>query len=203
MAGSWFLATYSVWHIVLGISVSCKCSPSLVAHSSSIVLYQPVSTADVQSTTVVLVKYGHAGHHVVTASKAQINRWLKISVAEGYIYFPSTSFPKLAFLCLYLKIFTKKPYRYATFATIGVIVVSNIAFIITSAVDCPSSAYAWHTTGTSERCGDLLVMYRWASMPNLATDFVTILLPLPVTWHLHMTRAQKMGLTITFMIGCT
>ena len=80
---------------------------------------------------------------------------------------------------------------------------SNIAFIIFSAVDCAKFAYEWETTNTSGNCKDLIVVYRWASMPNLVTDLVTILLPLPVVWRLNTTRAQKVGLTVTFSIGCT
>ena len=124
-------------------------------------------------------------------------------MVEGYIYFPSTSFPKLSFLCVYLKFLITKPYRYATFATMGLIVASNIVFIVLSAVNCTPAVEAWHETGTSGNCVDLLVVYRWASMPNLVTDVVTILLPLPVIWKLQLSRAQKVGLTVTLGIGCT
>ena len=124
-------------------------------------------------------------------------------MVEGYIYFPSTSFPKLSLLCLYLKFLITKPYRYATFATMSVIVASNIVFIVLSAVNCTPAVEAWHETGTSGNCVDLLVVYRWASMPNLVTDVVTIVLPLPVIWKLQLSRAQKIGLTFTLMIGCT
>ena len=152
---------------------------------------------------LVLVKFGHAGRHVVTANHDQITTWFKSAVVAGYTYIASTSFPKLAFLCLYLKLITQKLYRNLTYATMGVIVLSNIIFIIVASTDCTPFAYKWDKKIPNGHCLDQLAIYRWANMPNLITDLVTIFLPLPTIWRLHTSRAQKIGLTITFLIGCT
>ena len=149
------------------------------------------------------MRYAHSGQHLVTAKPDQITLWLKLDVVEEFIYVPSISFPKLAFLCLYLKVFTAKSFRYTTYATAGIIILSNVTFIIMSGTDCSPFAYKWDKSIPNGHCVDLLAVYRWVSIPNLVTDLITIVLPLPVIWRLHTGRAQKIGLTITFLTGCT
>ena len=44
-------------------------------------------------------------------------------------------------------------------------------------------------------------MYKYWSVPNIVTDVVMLILPMPVIWRLKISRAQKAGLTVTFLLG--
>ncbi|KAL8818167.1 MAG: hypothetical protein Q9191_008000 [Dirinaria sp. TL-2023a] len=49
--------------------------------------------------------------------------------------------------------------------------------------------------------GDLIGAYRWASLPNLITDIIMLILSLPLVWKLHIGTSQKVGLSLTFLTG--
>lgn len=135
---------------------------------------------------------------VVTASEMKVG--MKITFAEELIYTPSVSFPKLAILCLYLRIFTTKFYRYSTYICAGIILISNVVFFVIALTDCTPLASKWDTS-IQGHCIDRVAVYRYVSLPNFLTDLLILGLPLPVIWRLHTGRSQKIGLTITFLTG--
>ena len=135
----------------------------------------------------------------VTANELQI--WLKLIVAEEFLYLLSATVPKLAILCLYLRIFTTKPYRYAAYAIAGVMILNYIVDVIIALTMCKPIAYSWDKTIPGGYCGDIMAAYRYISVPNLVTDVAMLVLPLPVIWRLNTKLSQKIGLTLTFMTG--
>lgn len=148
----------------------------------------------------VSVKYCAAGRHVVVATKGEINTWLKGAFVEELVYYPSVSFPKLAILCLYLRIFTTRFYRYSAHICAWIIISSIVVFIIVSLTACKPLAFKWNKT-IQGHCIDQVASYRYVSLPNLITDLIILILPHPVIWHLHTGRIQKVALTITFLTG--
>jgi hypothetical protein len=44
-------------------------------------------------------------------------------------------------------------------------------------------------------------MFRYGSIPNLVTDVVVLILPLPLVWGLHVSSKEKIGLLVTFLLG--
>lgn len=136
----------------------------------------------------------------MVATKSEMEVLMKITAAIELIYTPSVSFPKLAILCLYLRIFTTKFYRYSTYICAGIILISNIVFFVLALTDCIPLASKWDTS-LKRQCLDRIALYRYVSLPSLLTDFLIFGLPLPVVWRLHTGRSQKIGLTITFLTG--
>ena len=135
----------------------------------------------------------------MTPSELEI--WLKLIKAEEFLYLFSATVPKLAILCLYLRIFNTRPYRYAAYSIAVVMMINYVVDIVLALVMCKPIAYSWDKTIPGGRCGDILGAYRWISVPNLATDLAILILPLPVIWTLHTKRSQKIGLTLTFLTG--
>lgn len=127
--------------------------------------------------------------------------WLKLIFAEEFLYLFSALLPKLAILCLYLRIFTEKRYRYATYGVAIVMILNWLTGCLMGLLICTPVAYSWDKKIPGGHCGDLMATYRWASLPNLITDVAMLLLPLPVIWNLHTGLSQKIGLTVTFVTG--
>lgn len=146
------------------------------------------------------MRHGRAGRHFVVATESEMKVVMKIMAAIELIYTPSVSFPKLAILCLYLRIFTTKFYRYSTYICAGIILISNVVFFVLALTDCTPLASKWDRS-IQGHCIYRIALYRYVSLPNLLTDFLMLGLPLPVIWRLHTGRSQKIGLTITFLTG--
>lgn len=109
--------------------------------------------------------------------------------------------PKMAILCLYLRIFVIKLYRYAVYGIAVIMVLNWLTGCLMGLLMCKPVAYSWNKSIPGGYCGDIMAAYRWASLPNLITDIAMLLLPLPVIWNLHTHRSQKIGLTLTFITG--
>lgn len=133
----------------------------------------------------------------VTPKELEI--WLKLIFAEEFLYLFSATIPKLAILCLYLRIFATRPYRYATYGIAGVMILNYIVDVIIALIMCKPIAFSWDKAIPGGRCGDIMAAYRWISVPNLVTDVAILILPLPMIWGLHAKLSQKIGLTLTFV----
>ena len=144
---------------------------------------------------------GGAGRHVVTVSPSELENWLKLLKVEEYLYLFSTMIPKLAILCLYLRFFNTRPYRYAAYAIAVVMFMNYSTSVILAFVMCKPFVFSWDKSIPGGKCGDIMAVYRWMSLPNLATDLAMLILPLPVIWGLQIRRNQKIGLTLTFLTG--
>ena len=114
----------------------------------------------------------------------------------------SASFPKLAILCLYERLFPLRFYRYWIIITAVVIVLCCIGAVILSCTICRPFAFNWDKTIPGGKCGNQMVSYRYFSLPNLLTDVIMLVLPSHVVWNIQMSIAHKIGLTVTFMAGC-
>ena len=111
-------------------------------------------------------------------------------------------FPKLAILCLYLRLFTEKLYRFSSYTLIGILITTAVVNCISAGVSCTPFAYNWDKTIPGGRCfADINSWYLWVSFPNILTDVFMLILPLPVIWKLQMSRKNKVGLTVVFCTG--
>lgn len=149
-----------------------------------------------------MLRYGGAGRHEVALEPAVMIRCVKLDVAEEFIYNFSIALPKLAILCLYGRVFTTKPYRYAIYATGSIVVLTLIVGQICAIAICQPFSYMWDKSISNGHCGNISAVYRYISFPNLLTDVCILVLPLHGVWRLHAKVVHKIGLTVTFLTGC-
>lgn len=149
-----------------------------------------------------MLQYGGAGRHVVALDPKVVILWLKLDVAEEFIYNFSLLFPKLAILCLYARVFSTRPYRYATYSIGLFVILTCVSGQIVGIAICRPFAYIWDKSIPDGYCGDIPAAYRYISIPNLISDICILVLPLYGVWHLHTRTINKIGLTFTFLLGC-
>lgn len=131
-----------------------------------------------------------------------IGRWSKWGYAIEQVYCVSVAFPKLSILASYLRIFTKRPYRMATYVIGAIIIVNAIIGVIMSLAACRPFSARWKDDGPGlTKCINIVLYWRWIGFPNIVTDVAMLLLPLPVIWTLQMSMNQKYGLTLVFLTG--
>ena len=149
-----------------------------------------------------MLQHGGAGRHAIALHPNVVIRWLKLDVAEEFIYNFSIMFPKLSILCLYKRVFSTRPYRYAIYTLGAVVIFTCVVGQIVGLTICRPFAYIWDKSIPNGQCGDIPAAYRYISIPNLLTDVGILILPLYGVWHLHTKVIHKLGLSLTFLTGC-
>jgi branched-subunit amino acid ABC-type transport system permease component len=152
-----------------------------------------------------MVKECYVGHHITWVLKNHPNGltiYHKIQVAYPMIYALMCTFPKLAILGLYLRIFVEKRDRVASYVLMAVLSSWCVSIIIANGLQCIPIACLWNPAGhPNGHCFNINQFWKWFSFGNILTDFVMLLLPFPCIWKLRISRRDKIGLVITFCTG--
>lgn len=126
---------------------------------------------------------------------------VKAFYASELLYPPTTLLVKTSILALYVRIFG--PLRYLRNLAYGFgIFVACWAVMGTLVLvfQCHPVQYIWDKSihGT---CIDQWAFFIAGCTPNVATDFVILILPLPAVWNLQMGVAQRLSIIGIFMLG--
>lgn len=155
--------------------------------------------------TTAMVHWAEIGHHtlwvcmmnpmaLITYAKLQIPFTIMLSFA--------IAFAKLTILSLFLRIFVQKGYRWATYGIMGIQVLTLVVSTIITCTVCTPISYLWepqlHPDG---HCIDINAFWRWGSFPQIITDVLILILPLPILWKLHLSPKDKIGVILTFCTG--
>ena len=128
-----------------------------------------------------MVKYAATGYHLLAVLETDPSKavlYAKLLVAETIIYLPCVSFPRLAILLVYLKIFTSKPYRIACYTLGVVIILQAIIESFLAGFECIPLEYIWDKTIPGGRCFNTRAFWAWGSFPNIMIDLTMIILPM-------------------------
>ena len=152
-----------------------------------------------------MVLHGGVGHHLpwLEANDLQsLTAFAKLQIPFTIFYSLAVTFPKMAILGLYLRIFVQKGYRIVSWLLMGILALSCVVVLILTLTQCTPLSFLWNPTGhPGGHCIDINSFWRWASFPNLATDVFMLLLPLPCIWKLQLSKRDKIGLALTFCTG--
>lgn len=135
-----------------------------------------------------------------TNPQAVVN-WAKCGYAIETIYSAAVAVPKLSIIASYLRIFTDRRLRIATWIVGGVIAANGLAGIITSLASCHPFSARWDPALFQTHCIDAPRFWEGTSVPNVVTDAVMLALPLPTVWRLHIDTKQKIALSAVFALG--
>jgi hypothetical protein len=138
------------------------------------------------------------GRHTAAISQDQLVDFLKLTTAEEYLYQFSTLLPKLSILCVYLRIFTLKPYQYAIYMIGAVLVSAFTAAIFVASFSCIPFRYKYDKS-IAGHCINEHHAFIWNGFIGIPTDVAMIILPLSGVWKLHISMNQKIGVMITFL----
>lgn len=127
--------------------------------------------------------------------------WLKYLVAIEFISVFGVTMPKLAILALYHRLFPTRGFQNAVFALSGALILLTVAFVMAFSFACRPFSANWDLSRPDGACINKTALFIWASVPNIITDIIILVLPAPLIWRLHATTRLKIGLTITFAVG--
>ncbi len=128
--------------------------------------------------------------------------WGKLDKVVEFTDVAAITTAKLAILCLYWRIFgNSRRYRIAIYVIGTIILLNWLAGVILSLTYCQPIAYQWDKRIKGGHCRDIVIGYQKIYIPNLLTDAMMVLLPLPKLYKLHVDFATKVGLILVFLTG--
>ena len=107
---------------------------------------------------------------------------------------------KISLLILYRRTFTTKKFRYVIYAIGAIILANAIENIFGFLFQCIPVKKFW-TPMLPGHCINQSLFITLASAFYMVTDFVIYIMPMPVIWHLQMTKRRKLELSIVFLVG--
>ncbi|KAF1948503.1 hypothetical protein CC80DRAFT_486023 [Byssothecium circinans] len=158
------------------------------------------------SISLIGIAIGGTGRHQVAILREDptgntLMNYFKLLKAQEFVQQAAVAAPKLAILVLYTRVFTTRPYRTAVYVVAGAIIATWLGAGITSLTICRPFGFNWDKKIRGGKCGDVLGFYRAICVPNLVTDFVVAIMPMPILWDLKVKMTVKIGLALTFLIG--
>ncbi|KAI9044584.1 uncharacterized protein KD926_000495 [Aspergillus affinis] len=148
---------------------------------------------------IVLLKVGGLGYHLEYVLQTPQKLGL---YANQILDFPFAVTPaKISILLFYVRIFNTFKFRMFAYA-VGLIVLGHgIGVFFAAIFQCSPIAYTWDKTIQGGTCFDQQAFYRYVSPPNILTDVLILVMPMPFVWKLHTRTGQKLALTGVFLLG--
>ena len=128
----------------------------------------------------------------------QYQKWIFII---NCTYLPCLLGYKMSILFLYLRVFNVSPnFRYCTWTVMFITFGYLFSNFWTQIFGCHPIAKYWKPKIPGHCILTIKADYGYGSL-NFITDLLIFILPLPMVWRLQMSRKDKFGVSVIFMIG--
>ena len=168
------------------------------------VIFDPHQVQDVAHHNTASVFDAGVGRHLAAVTEADPSKlatWAKSLYALEWLYLTSVALPKMSILFLYLRIFTSRGARMTCHALLWIICATWFSFTIAFNLQCIPLAYQWDKSIPGGHCFHVDAYFKATSAPNIVTDVVILVVPIPTVVNLQTTLARKMGLLLVFVVG--
>ncbi|KAI2727213.1 hypothetical protein CBS147354_3931 [Penicillium roqueforti] len=166
--------------------------PALIASLAQSALY------------IYLVKRGGVGYHLeyVARTPSKLVILQKGLYANQILDFPFTIAPaKVSILLFYVRLFPVRMFRIFAYIVGAIVLGHGLGVLLAAIFQCSPIAYTWDRTIAGGSCFNQEAFYRYVSLPNIMTDVLILVMPLPYVWKLHTRIGQKVALTGVFLLG--
>ncbi|TVY41060.1 Satratoxin biosynthesis SC1 cluster protein [Lachnellula subtilissima] len=134
--------------------------------------------------------------------EAQLLQASQILLAFSFLYIIEECLIKISIICFYLRMFGEsKSFRIQSYVLITVLGLWAVAGILDIALICKPFAYNWDESLEGGHCGNRQMSYKVEGGINVATDFLTMVLPIPQIIHLQLPMRRTWGLAFMFGLG--
>ncbi|KAL4864059.1 hypothetical protein BDV12DRAFT_189228 [Aspergillus spectabilis] len=154
-------------------------------------------------TLIALVAKDGYGKDIWSLPFDNITRIVKFTWVLQILYIPALAATKMAFLCLYLRIFPSLGIRRAIWVLIAINTVYFLSYFFATAFNCLPVSYIW-TRWTGETEGSCLNFNAFGianATTNIALDLAVIGLPLHKIAGLSVSLSKKIMLLSMFGLG--
>ena len=153
-----------------------------------------------------MINYG-LGKHIYVQPPARIPEcvvvFLKALFTTEVCYTGTIVFAKLSILAFYWRLFSRNNFvRYAVMVITAIVAMWGIAVFLIVVTQCRPIQGFWDKSLTTAVCSvDSYRFFYGNSTPNIITDILLILTPLPAIWALRLELRQKISLSGIFLLG--
>ncbi|KAK8004472.1 hypothetical protein PG989_004191 [Apiospora arundinis] len=145
-------------------------------------------------------KYGLGGHIWEPMGPEDLMISLQLVFAEGLLYNISLMAIKIALVSQYFRLISGTKYRIPCLVLAALLIIWCLGMISIVIFGCYPVQSAWDFTIADRDCTTAshgIVI----GIGNIITDFILILLPVPIIWKLKITTGQKLVIICIFSIG--
>lgn len=103
-------------------------------------------------------------------------------------------------LLFYRHTFPIRTFQLAVYGAMVLNVTMAVSVSLGYLSQCRPISYMWNKS-IEGSCFDIRLYLRVTVILNLFTDFVVLLMPLPLVWRLQMTVGRKISISIMFLLG--
>ncbi|KAF2790309.1 hypothetical protein K505DRAFT_282840 [Melanomma pulvis-pyrius CBS 109.77] len=147
----------------------------------------------------IQVDYG-MGRHLQEVPGHELRKSLKAFWGSLIFYYLSLGLTKSSILLQYRRVFPTRRFQIACWLTMILVIVYTIWAVSGSIFACYPIRAFW-THEEPAKCINQSAMWFTNAGVNILTDFIIILLPMPVVRSLNLGQRQKQVLIIVFGIG--
>ncbi|KAK6222628.1 hypothetical protein LQW54_000808 [Pestalotiopsis sp. IQ-011] len=160
--------------------------------------------AEVAFVSYFGIAHGGYGEHIDELSLERIENSLKGLFSQQWIWSTSTTAFRLAILLLYKEVFfAQTVVRRGSMILIAVVIANELQCVVVDLVLCRPIRGSWDLS-VERQCGNILKAEIASAVINMVIDILVTFLPLPVIWHLQLSKQKKFALTGAFSVGlCT
>ncbi|KAF2867684.1 hypothetical protein BDV95DRAFT_646623 [Massariosphaeria phaeospora] len=128
--------------------------------------------------------------------------FVKVTLAAQILYNPAIFFTKLSILFLYHRIFPSRTFTRVLWGVGAFILAYSITSAMVNLLQCVPIAANWNPKlAATAKCVDFGSELIALSTINAVTDFVLLVLPMPILWRLHVNLEKKIKLMVMFALG--
>ncbi|KAF7949127.1 hypothetical protein EAE96_008296 [Botrytis aclada] len=150
---------------------------------------------------MLMIPYGGVGHHSLVTLREDPSKFIFLSevslLVAPILYVFAVNLSKLAIVAMFLRIFTIGWARQVTKCVGVLLIIQAFALFFTIVFQCKPVHLLWTRIDNRDTCLDIKAFFAYASIPNIITDLVLLLTPLPTIWNLKATLQLKIGVTVT------
>ncbi|EER40944.1 integral membrane protein [Histoplasma capsulatum H143] len=137
--------------------------------------------------------YHGGGYHAWDVPQPEQREFLKISYAITILYVPMAFSVKVALLAIVIRIFNPDRKKVlGVYMILGVLLLYYIPAIFLKIFFCiPISGY-WEGAASGAKCLNQQNLITADAVISMVSDFAILVLPLPLTWSLHIRKTKKL-----------
>lgn len=140
------------------------------------------------------------GQHIVHVPTSHAKLGFVLFIVN-FLYNTGLTLVKLSVLMFYVRVFrTVRTYRIAFWIVGFILVAWCIALNFVSLLACIPIQKGWDSS-VPGRCVDRQTAFVGTAIPNILTDFILLILPMPMLWHLQISLRRKISLVGIFTAG--
>ncbi|KAI9830325.1 MAG: hypothetical protein M1838_005815, partial [Thelocarpon superellum] len=145
------------------------------------------------------IRYGF-GKHTIAADLDNVVALEKMHYVLNILYSCALLPTKIAIVLFYRRIFPTQGFRRMANAMLALLVCAWLALSIPAIFVCTPISFYWN----KEQDGTCINEYRLimcGGALTLLTDFLVLVMPMPLVWRLQVSRKQRVALSLIFMLG--